>query len=173
MSIDGNWELRSSWSLQKRETYRLPLYALTAVTLMSMAIPCLLNYHPHGSVLCLYPQNWSHSDFPFQTRSHFHTSSLWYIAHQIFHPFFFPHRCGMGFPSAWVLLSHEILVTRITLSSALMHHKKFYTYCVKSPFIQGSKNSTYEEERIQESEDGECCEQLSSRHSMTDAFKNS
>lgn len=81
-----------------------------------------------------------------------------YSSCQIFHPFFFPHRCGMGFPSAWVLLSHEILVTRIILSSALIHHKKFYTYCVKSTFIQGSKNSMYEEERMQESEDGECCQ---------------
>lgn len=63
-----------------------------------------------------------------------------YSSCQIFHPFFFPHRCCMGFPSTWVVLSLEILVTRIILSRALIHHKTFYTYCVKSTFTQGSKN---------------------------------
>lgn len=140
MPIDGSWELRSSWSLQKKRDLSIAtlrphsrdtdVYGRPMSTKLSST---WFNTLPVSSEL---ESLW----FPFSNSfplSYF--LLMVYSSCQLFHPFFFPHRCGMGFPSAWVLLSREILVTRITLWSALIHHKKLYTYYVKSTFIQGSK----------------------------------
>lgn len=141
MWIDGSWELRSIWSLRKEiaiDCHSMPSQSWHWCLCPS---PCLLTFYPHDSVPCLYSPELESIWFPFSNSFPFsYFLVMLYSSCQIFHPFFFPHRCCMSFPSTWVVLSHEILVTRIILSRALIHHKKFYTYCVKSTFTQGSKN---------------------------------
>lgn len=104
---------------------------------------CQLNFHPHDSIPCLYSQQRRYSDFPFQILSHFHTSSFWHISCRIFHLFFFAHRSCMGFSSAWILLSHEILVTSLILSSVLTHHNRFLSLLYKVYFYPWFRETSH------------------------------
>ena len=69
----------------------------------------------------------------------------------------------------YALLSNE----RLSIIVFCVVTDNLYTILLcKVYFYPGLKKFVYEEERMQESEDGECYEQLSSRQSMPDASKN-